>query len=127
MSYFSTFLYFLLFLHHISKNTSLNISNDVSYMHVDKLYALVLLHYNYITNAASRGFPTYIKRTSDPCGGENSVMFPKFSSKANTTISFLIFVSNKTEVVFSNENSLLKDHLLGFIRIIPEISQSRFC
>ena len=25
----------------------LNKNNDVSYMHVDKLYALVLLHYNF--------------------------------------------------------------------------------
>ena len=31
--------------HHFSKNISLNKNNDVSYMHVDNLYALVLLHF----------------------------------------------------------------------------------
>ena len=30
----------------IFKNTSLNKNNDLFYMHVDKLYVLVLLHYN---------------------------------------------------------------------------------
>ena len=28
------------------KNTPLNKNNDVSYMHVDNLYTLVLLHFN---------------------------------------------------------------------------------
>ena len=59
----------------LQKNTSLNKINDVSYMHVDNLYALDLLHFN-LQMQHSGVFPLISNAPVTP-GVDNSIAFPQ--------------------------------------------------
>ena len=78
----------------------LNENNDVYYIKTNCITCTFALLF---TNKAFRAFPTYFKRTSDPCGEITLSRSRKFSSRANLTV--VPFVQNKTEAVLSNENS----------------------
>ena len=82
-------------------------------MHIDKLYALVLLHYN-----LQMQHPGVFKRTSDSCGGGNSVVFSQvfIQSHLNNVVPV---VPNKTEAVFSNDNSFLRIICRAMSKLYP--------
>ena len=72
---------------------SLNMVNFCGIWHVSPALSKYLLRYEHFNLQIQHqwGFPTYFKRTCDPCGEITPSRSRKFSSTANLTRSFLLF------------------------------------